>query len=335
MQIDSQLRLEENWREIQSYAVDVLAWTGMDGIEAEELSVIPGLDELFSLADVKAFHDSGDYDLLVVDCAPTAETLRLLSLPEIMSWYIERIFPVERKIVKTVRPVLSRMKSLPPIASDGVFAAIERFYRRIEGVREILTDPMATSIRLVMNAEKMVIAEAQRTFTYLCLFGYRVDAVVVNRLIPSDVQDPYFEAWKKIQAEHLATIQSSFSPVPILTSRLFGSEMVGPQLLQQLAQEVYGDLDPSAVLFGEELMKVARTPTGHELCLKLPFVGKGEVDLSRRGDELFVKVGNFKRNVILPHAVQRSSVSGANLDHDWLRVTFSQEPGRVGGTSKG
>ncbi|MBW3589031.1 MAG: TRC40/GET3/ArsA family transport-energizing ATPase [Actinobacteria bacterium] len=321
-QIDSQQRLEENWQEIQRYAVDVLSWTGMDGIQAEELSVIPGLDELFSLADIKRYHDDSSYDLLVVDCAPTAETLRLLSLPEIMAWYIEKIFPIERKIVNAVRPVLSRMKSLPPIANDNVFAAIERFYRRIEGIREILTDAKTSSIRLVVNAEKMVIAEARRTFTYLSLFGYRVDAVIVNRLIPDRVTDEYFDHWKQIQQEHLATIEESFSPVPILTARLFEQEMVGTRLLGQLAEEVYGTADPTSVMYSDEPFRVTTDNGSTLLWIKLPFVGKGDVDLSRSGDELYIKVGNFKRNLVLPMSLQRAQVKGAGFDGDRLRISF-------------
>lgn len=324
MQIDSQQRLEENWREIQQYAVDVLAWTGMSGIQAEELSVIPGLDELFSLADVKKFAESSEYDLLIVDCAPTAETLRFLSLPEIMSWYIEKIFPVERKIINAVRPVLSRMKSLPPIASDGVFSAIERFYQRIEGVREILIDAQVTSIRLVMNAEKMVIAEARRTFTYLSLFGYRVDAVVVNRLIPPSVEDPYFDGWKQVQAEHLDSIYESFSPVPILQARLFDREMVGVSLLRELAAEVYAERDPAAILFSDEVIKVDAHDGGHRLSIRLPFAAGEAIDLARSGDELLIKIGNFKRNVVLPQVVMREEVTGARFDGDWLRVSFNQ-----------
>lgn len=324
MQIDSQHRLEESWREIQDYAVDVLAWTGMSGIQAEELSVIPGLDELFSLADVKKFAESQEYDLLAVDCAPTAETLRFLSLPEIMSWYIEKIFPVERKIISAVRPVLSRMKSLPPIASDGVFSAIEKFYRRIEGVREILIDPAVTSIRLVMNAEKMVIAEARRTFTYLSLFGYRVDAIVVNRLIPQSVEDPYFAGWKQVQADHLESIYESFSPVPILQARLFDREMVGVSLLQQLAEEVYKEHDPEAILFSEEVIRVSADESGHCLSIRIPFAAGEPIDLARSGDELLIKIGSFKRNVILPQVVMREEVKGARLDGDWLRVSFHQ-----------
>ena len=321
-QIDSQQRLEENWKEIQQYAVDVLSWTGMDGIQAEELSVIPGLDELFSLADIKRYHDDSSYDLLVVDCAPTAETLRLLSLPEIMAWYIEKIFPIERKIVNAVRPVLSRMKSLPPIANDNVFAAIERFYRRIEGIREILTDAKTSSIRLVVNAEKMVIAEARRTFTYLSLFGYRVDAVIVNRLIPDRVTDEYFDHWKQIQEEHLVTIEESFSPVPILKARLFEQEMVGTRLLGQLAEEVYGTADPTSIMYSDEPFRITTDNGSTLLWIKLPFAGKGDVDLSRRGDELYIKVGNFKRNLVLPMSLKRAEVKGAGFDGDRLRISF-------------
>jgi hypothetical protein len=182
--------------------------------------VIPGIDEIFALIDVRRHVEGGKYDLLVVDCAPTAETLRLLSLPEIMNWYIERIFPVERRVVKTIRPIVSRMTTLP-IAGDQVFSAIESLHNNLDAVRRILIDERVSSVRLVVNPEKMVISEARRTYTYLSLFGYRVDAVVVNRIIPDSVTDPYFLKWKDIQAEHLETRPESFEPLPILTARLF------------------------------------------------------------------------------------------------------------------
>src|SRR5437763_11643142 len=207
-QIDAQERLEDNWREIQDYMVQVMNWAGTETIQAEELSVIPGLDEIFSLIDVKTNVASGDYDVLVVDCAPTAETLRLLSLPEIMNWYIERIFPVERRVVRAVRPIVTRMTTLP-IAGDRVFAAVERLHRNLEAVKQILTDEDISSVRLVLNPEKMVIAEARRTYTYLGLFGYRIDAVIVNRVLPPDVTDPYFGKGKRIQAEHPATVNEA------------------------------------------------------------------------------------------------------------------------------
>src|SRR2546423_2730408 len=237
-QIDAQERLEANWREIQEYFIALMNWAGVDTIQAEELSVIPGLDEIFALIDVKRHVDGGDHDLLVVDCAPTAETLRLLSLPEIMNWYIERIFPVERRVVKAVRPLVTRITSLP-IADDRFFASVERLHRNLDSVRRVLTDDKVSSVRVVGNPEKMVIAEARRTYAYLSLFGYRVDAVIVNRIIPPEVEDPYFGKWKDIQAEHLQTVRESFEPVPILSARLFDREMVGIELLSEMGREVY------------------------------------------------------------------------------------------------
>src|ERR671919_1726024 len=238
-QIDPQQRLEENWREIQQHAVSVLNWAGLAEIEAEELAVIPGLDELFSLADVKRYHDEGPLEVVIVDCAPTGETLRLLSLPDIIQWYIERIFPIERRVMGALRPVAKRVTSLP-LPDDDVYGAVRRFYERLDGVRQVLTDPSSTSVRLVVNPERMVIAEAQRTFTYLNLFGYRVDAVVVNRLLPEAVSDPYFERWKELQTEHLKTIEEAFSPTPILTAHLRDQELVGTALLAELSDELYG-----------------------------------------------------------------------------------------------
>src|SRR2546428_3878732 len=256
-QIDAQERLEDNWREIQDYIIQRKNLAGTETIQAEELTVIPGLDEIFSLIDVKTHVESGSYDVVVVDCAPTAETLRLLSLPEIMNWYIERIFPVERRVVKTIRPMLSKITSLP-IAEDRVFGAVERLHRNLEAVRRILNDEKTSSVRLVVNPEKMVISEARRTYTYLSLFGYRVDSVIVNRIIPEDVTDPYFGKWKEIQAEHLATVHESFQPVPILTARLFDREMVGVDLLEQMGDEVYGDADVTDILHVDEPIRVRK-----------------------------------------------------------------------------
>ena len=324
-QIDAQDRLEDNWREIQDYMVEIMNWAGTETIQAEELTVLPGLDEIFALIDVKTHVESGDYDVLVVDCAPTAETLRLLSLPEIMSWYIERIFPVERRLVKAVRPIVTRMTSLP-IAGDQVFAAIERLHRNLDAVKRILTDEKVSSVRLVLNPEKMVIAEARRTYTYLGLFGYRVDAVVVNRIIPDDVVDPYFGKWKDIQAEHLATVRESFEPVPILTARLFDREMVGVQLLQEMGDEVYGTAEAMDVLYRDDPIRVRKRGTGYVLSMRLPFVSREEMDIHRRGDELYVRVGSYKRNLILPQTLKRMVVREASFAGDHLEILFGREP---------
>jgi arsenite-transporting ATPase len=329
-QIDAQSRLESNWREIQDYFVQLMNWAGVDTIQAEELSVIPGLDEIFSLIDVKTHVEGGKYDLLVVDCAPTAETLRLLSLPEIMNWYIERIFPVQRRLVKGMRPIVTRMTSLP-IAGDRFFGAIERLHRNLDAVHRILTDEAYSTVRLVVNPEKMVIAEARRTYTYLGLFGYRVDAVVVNRIIPEDVTDPYFGKWKDIQAEHLQTVRESFEPVPILTARLFDREMVGVPLLEEMGREVYGDRPAIDVLFRDQPIRVRRRAGGYVLVMRLPFVSREDMDIHRRGEELYVRVGTYKRNLVLPQTLQRLDVRGANFVGDHLEIAFAKAPGAGGG----
>jgi len=322
-QIDAQQRLEQHWREIQEYMTEFLSWAGADPVAAEEIVALPGIEEVFSLTDLRRHDESGDFDCVVIDCAPTAETLRLLSLPEIARWYIERIFPIERRVVKVVRPVLERMTSMP-VARDKVFGAIERLYRNLREVGEILTDASRSSIRLVVNPEKMVIAEARRLFTYLALFGYRVDAVVANRLLPDSVEDPYFAKWKKIQATHLDAIRESFDPVPVLTARLYDEEMVGPELLTELGREVYGDRDPADILHTDEPMRVSSDGKGRmTLELKVPFAEE-RLDLTRKDDDLIVTIGSYRRAIMLPQSLRRRRVRDAEFDGPVLRVTFEE-----------
>lgn len=322
-QIDSQHRLELYWGEVREYLTEVFDWSGLRGIEAEELSVFPGMDELFALADVKDHAVSGDYDLLVVDCAPTAETLRLLSLPEILGWYMDKIFPVERKIVKAMRPVLSRVVSMP-IAGEEVFDAAEGFYGRIQGVRDILTNPFVTSARLVLNPEKMVIAEARRTYTYLGLFGYAVDGVVVNRVLPEAITDPYFKRWQEVQADYLVDIEEGFADVDIRRLRLFDEEMVGVDKLRLLGEELYGDVDPASRLSEGEPFQVIDDGDDVILAIAVPFAEKGEVDVVRYAEELIITVGAYRRAFILPDSLRRREVRRAQLEDGVLRVTFGE-----------
>ncbi|MBT8202217.1 MAG: ArsA family ATPase [Acidimicrobiia bacterium] len=324
-QIDSQHRLEQYWGEVREYLTDLFDWSGLRGIEAEELSVFPGMDELFALADVKDHAVSGTYDLLVVDCAPTAETLRLLSLPEILGWYMDKIFPVERKVVKAMRPVLSKVVSIP-IAGDEVFDAAEGFYGRIQGVRDILTNPFVTSARLVLNPEKMVINEARRTYTYLGLFGYAVDGVVVNRVLPDAITDPYFKRWQEVQAEYLEDIEDGFADVDIRRLRLFDEEMVGVDKLRLLGDELYGDIDPTSRLSDSEPFQVLDDGDDVVLAMAVPFADKSEVDVVRYGEELIITVGTYRRAFILPDSLRRRVVRRAKLEGGVLRVTFG-EPG--------
>lgn len=331
-QLDAAERMEEAWGEIQAYLVEVFRWAGAEGIEAEELSVPPGLDELFSLSDIKTFASSGEWDVLVVDCAPTAETIRLLSLPDILEWYMQRVFPMGRRINRIVGPVLSRVTSMPA-AGDGVFDATRRFYDRLEGVKALLTDPRRTTVRLVVNPERMVIAEARRTHTYLSLFGYRVDAVVVNRVLPEAVSDPWFARRRAQEALHLAEIEDGFAPLPVLRADLAPEEVVGVDRLRAFADGLYGGLDPTAVLHTGEPMRVERSGDGdgYVLALELPFAGRDELDLGRRGDELLVRIGPYRRALVLPDSLRRRTVTDAHLRDGVLRVTFGSRsaPGVV------
>jgi arsenite-transporting ATPase len=325
-QLDAQERLEDAWGEIQGYLQEVLGWAGLDAVEAEELSVIPGLDEIFSLSDIKSFADAGTWDVIVVDCAPTAETIRFLSLPDVLSWYMDRIFPVERRLVKAVRPILTRVTNLP-VAGDQVFDAIRRFYDRLDGVRELLTDGDRASVRLVVNPERMVIAEARRLSTYLSLFGYRVDAVIANRLLPEAVTDPWFKAWKDTHAEHLTAIEQGFSPLPVLRAELAPEELVGVERLRTFADLLYGERDASALLHKGEPMRVEKRGEDFVLSIELPFADHDDLDLGRVEDELLVRVGPYRRGIVLPDSLKRRTVEAAKMVGDRLEVTFVTEGG--------
>ena len=325
-QLDAQQRMEEAWADIQSYLVEVLNWAGASAIEAEELSVVPGLDEVFSLADIKTHAESGQWDVVVVDCAPTAETIRLLSLPDILSWYMERVFPVGRRVNKVVSPLLRRMSNLP-VAGDEVFGATRRFYDRLDGVKELLSDPKRTSVRLVVNAERMVIAEARRTYTYLSLFGYRVDSVIANRLLPDAVTDPWFDTWKGTQAEHLVAIEEGFAPVPVLKAELAADELVGLDRLRSFAAALYGGTPPETVLHDAEPFTVTKRPSGWVLSMALPFADRDDLELGRVDDELLVRVGPYRRALLLPDSLRRRAVTGASLRAGRLEVVFDADGG--------
>ena len=321
-QLDAQRRMEEAWTDLQNYATDVLGWVGLDAVTADELSVIPGLDEVFALSDIKAHASGNEWDVVVVDCAPTAETIRLLSLPDILTWYMARIFPVGRAVMGAVRPVLTRVSSVP-VPSEAVFEATRRFADRLDGIREILADPTRTTARLVVTPEQMVVAEARRTYTYLSLFGYRTDAVVVNRLLPDAVSDPWFEHWRKTQAQHLETIAEAFAPLPLLRAELAEEEVVGVDRLRRFAHGLYKDVDPTATLHkGEPLHVTAEDDGRRVLSLQLPFAEPGDLEIGRRDGELLVRVGTWRRALMLPDSLRRRPSAGARLVGDRLEIVF-------------
>jgi arsenite/tail-anchored protein-transporting ATPase len=319
-EMDHTSMIEDNWSEIQGYMTTLFEWQGTDTLAAEELAMLPGMDELFGLLKVRQHNQEGIYDALILDAAPTGETLKLLSLPDHMSWYVEKIFPLQCRAAKLVRPFANRAKSLPPLPEDSVFAAGQRFYQAIASVEDILTDRDDASVRLVVNAEKMVIAEARRAYTYLNLYDYGVDTVVVNRLLPDSVKDPYFASWRESQARHMKTIEESFAPIPILTARLYDREMFGLEALGALAEDVFEDEEPLDVLFRGATHDIIKNGDGYDVVFQLPLAEKRSVDLSKKGAELLVKVGNYRRNILLPDALARLSAAGASFEEGALRV---------------
>lgn len=321
-QVNAQLRFEQSWAEVQSYLLRVLDVAGVDPVAAEELAVIPGAEEVLALLELRAQALSDEWDVIVVDCAPTAETLRLLALPEALGWYMERVFPVERKIVKALGPVLSRAAKMP-MPEDSVFGAVERLHAELDEVRALLTGPDA-SVRIVLTPESVVLAEARRSYTMLSLFGYRVDGVVVNRIFPSEDADEWRAGWVAAQVEVLGQVSESFAGLPQWRSVYRTGEPVGVTALGDLAREVYADADPLAAPLGGGPFRITRTASGAVLHLALPFVTRDEVDLARHGDELVVSVASYRRLLTLPPGLSRHQIAGARVVGGELQVRFKE-----------
>jgi arsenite/tail-anchored protein-transporting ATPase len=328
-QVSVQRRFENSWRELQEYLLSVLDAAGVDPIEAEELTVIPGAEEVLALLEVRDRVRSGDWDLVVVDCAPTAETLRLLALPEALGWYMDRIFPVERRLVRSLRPVLTRVAGIP-MPADKVFDAVERLHTELAEVRDVLTDP-GTSVRLVLTPESVVVAEARRTLTSLALYGYRVDAVMANRIFPADSGDAWLRGWVAAQRVQLEEIEDSFAPLPVYRSPYRAAEPVGLEELAAFAAAAYGGgsripADPFARPPEDELLSVERSGEQFVLALALPLADRRQMDLVRKGDELVLTVGPYRRVLALPSALRRCVVAGAELRDGRLHVRFDPDP---------
>jgi arsenite-transporting ATPase len=324
VEVDVNKELGSHWGVIQEYLTRFMTFRGVADTVAEEMAILPGMEELFSLLKVKTFAESGRYDVIVIDCAPTGDTVRMLGVPEILNFYFSRIFPIQRTVLRTVRPVAERMTDMP-IPSDKVFAAVKALYEQMEGMGPLLQDPKRSSIRIVLNPEKMVIAESQRLYTYLSLFGFPVDAVVANRVLPEEARSAYFDRWFKIQAGHLETAREAFEPLPFFKAPLFDREMVGTEMLDEFGRRVFADQDPTAVLYQGKPIEVKKEKGSYALYIRLPFAEKDRIQVWTRGDELVVQVDNQRRHLMLPRTLAgRSVASAAFLDHR-LRVSFGEK----------
>jgi arsenite-transporting ATPase len=326
-EVQAQEEMERHWDAVSGWLGELLAERGVDPISADELTVPPGMDELFSLLQIKTHHESGDYDAIIVDCAPTGETLRLLSFPDVASWWLEKVFPWERKLYAAARPFARTFLDIP-MPSEAVFDDVQRLVRNLVAMNDILRDRSRTSIRLVMNPDRMVIKEAMRTFTYLNLYRYLTDAVVVNRVFPEEAADGYFAAWRELQQEQMELVRSAFSPVPILTAPYFEQEVVGPAMLDRLSEAVFEDLDPAGMLHDDLSQELTSSNGSATLRLPLPFAEKGDIDLKKIGLEVVVRVDGQKRTIMLPQAMAAYRPSGARFEDGALEVTFEREEAR-------
>ena len=320
--------LETHWGDIQKWLNAVLRWSGeVDHLVADELTVLPGMDELANLLWINRHRESGDFDTIVVDAAPTGETLRLLSFPDVMRWWMQRIFPIQRRAMGLAQPFISRLVDIP-LPTEQVYDSIERLFTQLDKLHGMLIDPRMTTIRLVLNPEKMVISEAERTSTYFHLFGYPMDLVVANRILPDEVTDPYFAAWKDTQARYLHRVEEGFSPVPIKRAPLFEDEVVGLEALARMAEALFTDEDPTQIYYhGRPQLLQAMPEGGYRLTIPLPFATRGDVTLRQTGDELFVHVGAHRRHIILPRVLIGAHAARARLDESSasLAIFFEQK----------
>lgn len=321
--------IRTHWGEVAQYLAALFASHGLDEVVAEEMAVIPGTDELCGLLQIRRHAQAGRFDCLVVDCAPTGETLRLLSFPDAARWYMEKLFPWERRVMRTVRPAIQPLVGIP-LPRDQVFAGVERLFRSVEAVKALLVDARRATVRLVLNPEKMVIKESLRALTYLSLYGYTTDAVVNNRVLPEAPGERWLGRWRAIQAHYTTQIREAFAPLPVWDVPLFDREVVGLALLEQMAAALFGHRDPMDRYVTSPVQEVRAEGSRYRLSLRLPFVSQAEVTLNRVGDEMVISVGSMRRTLVLPRALAAAGVEGARLDGGWLHILFKRPPRTAG-----
>jgi arsenite-transporting ATPase len=323
-EVNIQKEIKKHWREISSYVISVLRTTGISDVEAEELAILPGMEELSAMMYVNQFRREERYDVIVLDCAPTAESMRFVSMPTTLEWYMKHIFPFQRGIMKAVRPLANRVSpvELPP---DNYFANIQALFGKLDGVGELLEDPKTTSVRLVTNPERMVLRETQRAFVYFSLHGLTVDGVIANRVLPQEVTDAFFQEWRTSQGKILEEMERYFAPVPVKRVPLFTHEVLGRERLEDLARAMYGEKeDPAAVVRTAAPYTFTKQDGHYEIQLQLPFATKGEIGLFKKGDELVVQVGTLRRHIGLPTSMAALSPSRAKLENKILTVEMRE-----------
>jgi arsenite-activated ATPase ArsA len=325
LEVDSLYETEKYWGSVQTWFSNMMSWAQLKDLSTEEIITFPGLEELFSLMEIKQQAESNKYDTLIVDCAPTGETLRLLSYPDLLNWWLEKIFPRERRLLKVVRPVTKMITGGFELPDDQVMNSIGAFVEELKDLRKIISDPNVTSVRIVVNPEKMVIAESRRSFTYLNLSGFNTDAIIINRMIPDNAGDGYWSTWRDIQMKYKQEIHESFRPLPILEIPMMESEVCGIPMLKRIGQIAFGNHEAAAILYQGRIQEVYKEGKNYILELTVPFVSKEQLELSQKGDELTIQAGPNKHKLILPRTLVGRPVSKARFVNQKLKITFGSQ----------
>lgn len=323
-EIDSIHEVEKGWGKVQEYLTALFTAKTVKDITTEELTVFPGFEELLSLLRILGYYKEKVYDVIIIDCAPTGETLALLSFPDMLRWWMEKLFPFKKAAMKVVGPVVGPILGVP-MPDDNVMTEIENIYNQLDEMRQILSDRSVTSIRIVVNPEKMVIKEAQRSFTYLNIYDFNVDAIIVNRVMPERVKDDYFKAWKDVQKNYMKMIQESFLPLPIFQAPLMDREIVGLEMLGRLGSEVFNGRDPVKIEYNSRTQEIQKESGEYVMMIRMPFTEKSEVSLNQKADELIIRVGSIKRSVTLPRTLLCHSVTGAKFENEILKIRFGEQ----------
>ena len=324
-EVDVTEEIGRHWKDISGYITTLLAVTGVEEVLAEELAIFPGMEEVSALLYVNQYAREKAFDVLILDCAPTGESLRFVSLPPTLEWYMKKLFRIERSLLKVARPVAKKVSDLP-LPPDRYFANVQSLAQKLEGVDALLKDPGTTTVRLVTNAEKIVIKETQRAFMYFGLYGFTVDAVIVNRLLPEGVRDPFFSKWRKTQGVFLEEARSYFDPVPVFTLPLRDDQVLGSAALLELGRELWGEKDPAAAFRSDPPYRYAKRNGKYVLTLDLPFVDRSEVDLAMASGDLVVRIGNVRHHIPVPRMLAGLSPSGAKVEDGKLTVRFGKIP---------
>ncbi len=328
-EVDARYSMDKYWGKVQKYMVALFSKRGIDDIVAEEVTILPGLEEGAHLLWINHYFEKNEYDVLIVDAAPTAETLRLLSLPDVTRWWFERILTITQGVSRVIRPITKLMRREDAIPEEDAWEQVRKLFDTLDNVRDLLANPEISSMRLVVNPEKMVIKETQRTYTYLNLYGYATDAILVNRLLPDDVTDPYFQEWKDRQKRNLEFVGEAFGMLPMLTAPMFGDEVGGLDALRRLADALYGDRNPAERLFDGVTHKIESIGEDGEYILRVPlgFADKEEVDLYRSRDEITLRVGPYRRNIVLPYTLHDLEIADAKFADSALNIRFYKPKG--------